>query len=761
MAGVDYCTVLPSWEFDKDPACIVSYQFDSIDGSLEAIGTDYIPPNSLMDSCLTLECPGNDQVTGDSREACTLSITCKPQYRVSVLGLDIASQSRSLEVYDACEGYLCTSRGKRVPCMDAEGGENQSDVFTCRVRLRETVFGFTVKFPSTSNMKQFNIYNMVLILNPEAEDTTEVTPTFNMDKVKSFLDPDTLSPGAQHLMQSVEQFQQNKKSTVSGLQGMLGSSSSRSAGSSRPGMMGLMGLMSMFSSVPSQRSSSSRGTGTGTTQSTGSDPQCAASNTTQICQRDSMGTHEATHQTALRDGPQKVTELEANLQQTVTSQMRETNTTAPQANPLEAMTSSLHLLGLGNSGSSHQGTTSGVPEQGQMYQMLQNICGSVSQMRTTPEDVGSGGTNTGAYHGQGETIQSGMSGDTGEQEGQMAQDKASGGQKYTPDSIRTVVKSCIEEFELRLQTHIDNRLSLIEQKLDAKLDRITQVLQSLTRAKSNADIYNQTSSTSCPLPSQDLTYIPTGNHNIPTEDAISMPTHNHTLPIEGATSLPTHDHTLPIEGATPMPTHNYTLPTDGATSIPTHNHYSPKEGATSMPTHNYTSPTEGATSIPTHNHYSPKEGATSMPTHNYTSPTEGATSIPTHNHYSPKEGATSMPTHNYTTPTEGATSIPTHNHYSPTEGTTFKPTDSYTTSTERVASMPLHSNTDAATHDVPDDRAFVDTQDIKITLKNTRKNTHDNGNEDRNGESITHILEETGQQHHNKVVMDDESGENS
>lgn len=27
MAGIDYCTVLPSWDFDKDPAVVVEYYF--------------------------------------------------------------------------------------------------------------------------------------------------------------------------------------------------------------------------------------------------------------------------------------------------------------------------------------------------------------------------------------------------------------------------------------------------------------------------------------------------------------------------------------------------------------------------------------------------------------------------------------------------------------------------------------------------------------------------------------------------------------
>ncbi|XP_033757588.1 uncharacterized protein LOC117339970 [Pecten maximus] len=637
MAGVDYCTILPSWEFDKNPACVVSYQFDSIDGSLEANGTDYIPPNDFMDNCLTLECSSNDQLSSDSREPCTLSITSKPQYRVSILGIDIISQSRSLEVYDACEGYMTTSRGKRVPCLDAEGGENQSDVFACRVRLRETLFGFTVKFPSTSNMMRFNIYNIVLILNPEAEDmdNVEATSTFNMDKVKSFVDTDTMSPGAQQLMRSVEQFQQNKKSAVSGLQGMFSQSTSGSSGSSRPGMMELMGLMSMFSNMSTPSQSGSRGTsadttqlsqlgsrgtdttqrsqfgsrgtpkdatqlrqlgsrgtdttqrsqlgsrGTDTTQpsqlgSRGTDttqrsqfgsrgtpkdatqlrqfgPQGTATDTTRPTQPDSSSIPFATNQSDSRHNTQGLNNPDSNQQQmrnAVTNQMRETDTTVLQANPPETSTSSLNLSGLRNlvSGSGHPNSGGG-SEDGEMYQMLQNICGGVSQMRNVHKDGNDRATGTGHEQGQLDNQQR-FEGDTGEEEGQRSQSEASGGQKYSHDTLRTVVKSCMEEFELRLQNHIDTRLSQIERKLDVKLDRIMDVLQSLTRSSLPSQIPTDThTSTLTHVNSKEVTHIPTeGATYLDTDDHTSTLTHVNSkevthIPTEGATYLDTDDHT--------------------------------------------------------------------------------------------------------------------------------------------------------------------------------------------------------------------------
>lgn len=59
-------------------------------------------------------------------------------------------------------------------------------------------------------MRRFNIYSILVILNPETEDDDYVEDgsTFNLDKVKSFVDTDALSPGAQELMRSMEQYQQ-------------------------------------------------------------------------------------------------------------------------------------------------------------------------------------------------------------------------------------------------------------------------------------------------------------------------------------------------------------------------------------------------------------------------------------------------------------------------------------------------------------------------------------------------------------------------
>lgn len=90
-------------------------------------------------NCLTLT-----RVEGEE-EACTITLTCKPQYHVSICGLHVYSQAGLMEIYDTSEGYLKTVRGQRVRMMgDDEGGEETEVVFRCRSSL-DTCYGLTIK----------------------------------------------------------------------------------------------------------------------------------------------------------------------------------------------------------------------------------------------------------------------------------------------------------------------------------------------------------------------------------------------------------------------------------------------------------------------------------------------------------------------------------------------------------------------------------------------------------------------------------------
>lgn len=248
MAGIDYCTVLPSWDFDKDPAVVVEYYFGQEPSSQTDDNNAESGPQFCQDlnpkNCLTLT-----RVEGEE-EACTVTLTCKPQYHVSICGLHVYSQAGLMEIYDASEGYLKTVRGQRVRMMgDDEGGEETEVVFRCRSSL-DTCYGLTIKFPRLQGTSTLKLYKVVFILHPEPEDEYSRNGgeigQINMSKVRSYVTSlgDNLPEGARGLMQSMEEYQQNQRSSMSGLSNLLGQRP-MSAGSP----LGMMGLMSMFSQM--------------------------------------------------------------------------------------------------------------------------------------------------------------------------------------------------------------------------------------------------------------------------------------------------------------------------------------------------------------------------------------------------------------------------------------------------------------------------------------------------------------------------------
>ncbi|XP_062601464.1 uncharacterized protein LOC134263169 isoform X2 [Saccostrea cucullata] len=143
MAGIDYCTVLPSWDFDKDPATIVEYYFGQ---EFSSQTDDNDDDRSGQQPCQDINPRTFLQLTSvEGEEVCTVTLTCKPQYHISICGLHVFSQARLMEIYDASEGYLKTVRGQRVRMMgDDEGGEDSEVVYKCRTSL-DTCYGLTIK----------------------------------------------------------------------------------------------------------------------------------------------------------------------------------------------------------------------------------------------------------------------------------------------------------------------------------------------------------------------------------------------------------------------------------------------------------------------------------------------------------------------------------------------------------------------------------------------------------------------------------------
>ena len=82
--------------------------------------------------------------TSEEGEHCVLVLQCKPVYGLAIVGLAVASEARTLEVYDARDGsYLQTVRGQK----DREDSEADDSIvhFMCRCTLDEPLHAVSIK----------------------------------------------------------------------------------------------------------------------------------------------------------------------------------------------------------------------------------------------------------------------------------------------------------------------------------------------------------------------------------------------------------------------------------------------------------------------------------------------------------------------------------------------------------------------------------------------------------------------------------------
>lgn len=78
-----------------------------------------------------------EDASGNSQEYehCTLTLTCTPAYNVVLAGFAIASEARTLEIYDKNGGYLRTIRGVRD--LDDSEADGSRVHFLCHCNLEK------------------------------------------------------------------------------------------------------------------------------------------------------------------------------------------------------------------------------------------------------------------------------------------------------------------------------------------------------------------------------------------------------------------------------------------------------------------------------------------------------------------------------------------------------------------------------------------------------------------------------------------------
>lgn len=435
MGDIDYCTVLPSWEFDKDPACVVSYAFgkenekSQVEDSGEGVPEKYNPSNSLI-----LQCQCDDM---GEREPCMISVTCKPQYRISVTGIHVVSESKTLEIYDTGEIYLTTVKGRQLQVSTDREDQPPHSLYRCKTNIKESLYGLSVKFLSFGEKSTLTIYSILLILKPELDgfspEKEEATGRqINIDKVKDFLHDmgDTIPDGARNLLQSMEDYQMNQKSAMSGLQGLM------TSGPPSGDKFGMMGLMSILSQA------------TSTTGSAG------------------QSNIRTNRQTSSVNGSQNTNSLSTN--NTVnTSDQRGNIGNFSYSNTADRENQRVSCENNKETG-----------DRSDMFKMLQNICGKVTRIREDEKKTEETMNNSVLYDESGEVIS-----------------------VPCPNRVRETKAtdlahdSSLMEVEQRLKEHIDKQIVKIEEKLSEKLDKMLSMLSVVlesTKSKETLDNSSQT-----------------------------------------------------------------------------------------------------------------------------------------------------------------------------------------------------------------------------------------------------------------------------
>ncbi|XP_061184803.1 ATPase PAAT-like [Saccostrea echinata] len=426
MAGIDYCTVLPSWDFDKDPATIVEYYFgqefssqtddNDDDGSGQQPCQDINPRNFLQLSSV------------EGEEVCTMTLTCKPQYHISICGLHVYSQARLVEIYDASEGYLKTVRGQRMRMMgDDEGGEDSEVVYKCRTSL-DTCYGLTIKFPRVHGVNFFKIFKVVFILHPEPEEdyggSGGQLGQINMSKVKSYVTSlgDNIPEGARGLMQSMEEFQQNQRASMTGIHGFLGQQPS-SAGSP----LGMMGLMSMLS------------------------------------------------QMGIRSNqlPGKTNNSQSHLNNLSQKGIRSNHL------PEQTNSNQSHSSNLSQQRTQDQSGNSNESDSSDVFSLLHNICDRVSGMRAEEKRKMEEAEETKrreAEKAKEEKLQIDIASEN-TTDANIPEEMRNRDTEVSPGSSNSL-NTKLEDLEQRLLSHVDSKLSEMEKRINSRLDEILKLLQS-------------------------------------------------------------------------------------------------------------------------------------------------------------------------------------------------------------------------------------------------------------------------------------------
>lgn len=76
---------------------------------------------------------------------------CTPHLNVSILGLEIVTDIRTVELYSNIGGYLKTGRGTKLDTIENEYGNVERTLYYCCLKLDDTVNDLTLKVSAVSH----------------------------------------------------------------------------------------------------------------------------------------------------------------------------------------------------------------------------------------------------------------------------------------------------------------------------------------------------------------------------------------------------------------------------------------------------------------------------------------------------------------------------------------------------------------------------------------------------------------------------------
>lgn len=259
----EYCDLTFSWEPDKDPHRVVEYKFGNGEAEdhhehgrlhsrdhfflLGQIGGDRLQVTFYPSEPPTRRSRSSES---DIITQCVLRVECKPVYNMVLKGFAVASEARTLEVYDGRDdSYLQTVRGARDK-EDSEADDSKIH-FMCRCTLEEPLKSINIKFLSLGPRQSFEIAHIRLMLKQcSSAESSQQRPTgqnIDMEKLRREVDEmgDTVSERARAFLTTLENFQKSKQGGVDDLRHLLLDKSA--SGSDGPPLAGITTLLAMFS----------------------------------------------------------------------------------------------------------------------------------------------------------------------------------------------------------------------------------------------------------------------------------------------------------------------------------------------------------------------------------------------------------------------------------------------------------------------------------------------------------------------------------